>query len=518
MKLSELQPEEYQLSEQTQESSLMNVAEDTAGFGARLGGAVVQSGLGISELALKAAEKVTGKAGLKAPSEFLGKAAGSAKELREDVFGERLREKFGGTSGKLGEFTGIGATFLAPTKSIVSAQKVITALTGSGKLARTGATLGRAAIEGIGSGLTELARTGGDVEAAKEAGKYGFGISAGLQGLGGLARATFWPDLARSATRALGIQGKTTGGRILPQVEKKVAGLGVLKKYAPEVTVKDAHNFEMKFNPTKATFHEVLQAWNKTRQNIYGKYSVISEQLGKTTDIDISKIGDGLSEVVSGARTGAYKTAAKNILEDLVDNFGQVDDVGKFVGFRSVKPKDLETYLSDLYNEASATLAGRSDKAHGELAAATAQHLRSYLDDAIEKVSGTEYKALREEYSALKAVEQDLVRRFQQEARQVGGGLTDYVNLFSSGDIIGGILFNQPQQVAKGLTQGIMGRLFQNLKRPDRYLQRAFKLIDEKNVSSAVQRMFGTTGRLSAQEQKLLGEAREYIKNPKIGW
>ena len=64
------------------------------------------------------------------------------------------------------------------------------------------------------------------------------------------------------------MQGKTTGGRILPQVEKKVAGLGVIKKYSPIIKVKDDLGIEKSFNPKNASFHETLQAWNQARKQI----------------------------------------------------------------------------------------------------------------------------------------------------------------------------------------------------------------------------------------------------------
>ena len=525
MKLSELKPEQYKIKEGLKEENnfyganipvIGKVIGGLSNVGIGIGTEVGKTGLGLSQLALKAASKVTG-------SEFLGEAAEQTKELSQKLYKKPFEKELKTTTGKAGQLTGIAATFMAPSSKIVSGQKILSALTkplsGGSRLAQFGTkVVSRAIPEAISDFAVELTRTGGDVEKAKFAGITG-GIASGvLTSIGSAARATFWPELKDSTTRALGVQGKTTGGRILPQVEKKVAGLGVIKKYSPIIKVKDDLGIEKSFNPKNASFHETLQAWNQARKQIYNSYSEISASLGDDVAVDISTIADDLSNIVNSPRTSTYKNAAQSILNDLVDNFGNVTK-GEFDGtFRKIKPKDMETFLSDLYNEAGSTLAGRSDKAHGEIAAATASKIREFLDNVIESSSGSQYGQLKGEYSALKSIEQDLVRRFQQEARRMGGGLTDYVNLFSSGDVIAGIMTGQPALIAKGTAQTGFGAFLKHLKRPDRYLQRAFNLIDSKNVGDISARMFGTSDEaLSSAERRIINNARDFIKSPKIG-
>ena len=527
MKLSELNQEDYTLEETSSEKQggILGAAKGTveglSNIGVGIGTELGKGGLGLAQLSLKAAQKVTGSVGLKRTSGFLGRAAEETETIKKKVYDEPFRKQLDTGLGKTGEFIGMGAEFLAPTKAIISGQKILSTLSqplATKRFLGTASKIAsRALPEAIGAGGVELARTGGDVEEAKKMAIFAGATSGVLTGAHLLAKGTFWPELRESTARALGIQGKTTGGRVLPQLEKKVSGLATLKKYSPQVTVKDAHNFEKPFTPEKATFHETLQAWNKTRQMIFDKYSTISQKVGQQNVVDISTIADDLTNITSQARTGTYKNAARSMLQDLVDNFGQYDDAGQLIGFRKVAPKEVEIYLKDLYGEAGATLAGRADKAHGEIAATTATKLRQFLDDIIEKASGPEYGQLRGEYSSLKSIEDDLVRKFQQEARQLGGGLTDYVNVFSSGDVIAGILAGQPQFIAKGMAQGTLATLFKNLKRPDRYLQRAFTLIDQKAADPVIERLFGASRKLTEREQKLVESAQNYLKNPKLG-
>ena len=166
MKLSELnEGVDYTLDKTGGAESPINVPvlKQLGAFGGGLGGAVAGAGFGLSELALKAAAKVTG-------SQFLGQAAGVAKELREEVGKTPDVET---VSGKIGEFAGIGATFLAPSRQLLSAQKItsalaepITKLPYVGRLAGFGA---RALPEAVGAGAVEYGRTGGDIESAKTA-------------------------------------------------------------------------------------------------------------------------------------------------------------------------------------------------------------------------------------------------------------------------------------------------------------------------------------------------------------
>lgn len=488
-----------------------------ANTGVGLGTAIGKAGLGLGELTLKGVAKGAETVGLDKVAQFSRKAAEITRKTGEEIYDKPFKQELETGGGQFGNILGVGATFLAPSSQIVKGQKIMSALSQPiagavskiplvGGLARGAINIGARAIpEAVGSGLTELARTGGDAESAKTTGLLAGGITAGLGVLGGLARKTFWPELQSSVTKALGIGGKTTGGRVMPQIQDKVHGLAVLKKYAPEVKVRTVDGLEKAFNPAEATFDETIQAWNQARKNIYNKYATISEKAGESVSIQLDDIVDGLSEIATQPRTAAYKEASKQILKDIVDNFGIVDDASGTVTFKPVKPKDLEIFLSDLYGSAAQTFAGKSDKAFGEIAAGTAGKIRTLLDDTIQGASGkSEYSVLKGEYGALKSIEQDLIKRFHQEARKLGGGLSDYANIFNSGDIIAGLLSQQPAILAKGLTQAWYTSLLTALKRPERYLQRAFKLIDSSGVDDITARLFGSPQKLNPQMEEFL--------------
>lgn len=494
-----LQSNVPQPAQKNSEGILESIIKAPYRFGTTLGAEIGSGGLGISEAALKGAAYLAGEAGAPETKDFISRAAQNAKSLKEGIYQKPFEEERNTLPGKAGEFTGVTAQFAAPSKGILVAGgklgKASAAITSAARevpvlgkvLGPTAkavtATAAKFLPEAVGSGLVELGRTGGDVESAKTTGLFAGGTTTFLAGAGALARATYWPDLQKSVTTALGLKGKTTGGRILPQVQQKVTGLAVLKQYAENPAV----NFDYK----NASFESTIQAWNATRKYVYNKYADISASLGKEVKINVSSIVDDLTSITKDKRTGIYKDAAQSKIDDLLANFSVKDNNGS-ITYIDASPKEIEGYLKDLYEEAGATLAGRSDKAHGNIASMVATRLRGLLDDSIEASAGAEYTALRSEYAALKSIEQDLVGQFQKEARKVGGGLTDYMNIITSGDLISGILFAQPQLFVKGAAQTILSNTVKSLKQYDRYLRRSFNLIDAKDASDISKRFFGS--------------------------
>lgn len=494
MKLSELNENEYTLDTRSGGNSpgysLQN--NPLVNFGVGLGSEIGKTGFGLGQAALKGAAALT-------KSDFLKRAAENVGMISDRLYTKPFQEQLKTTSGKAGQLAGTAASFIAPSKGIVSAQSALRGLapaTGSRALNLVGRTAARVVPEAIGSGAVELARTGGDVGAAKSAGTAAGIMSGAFGAVGDVARASFWPDLTKSVTRALGISGKSSGGRVLPEVEKKIAGLSVIKQMAPNLKVVDSTGVEKAFDPSKATFSETLQAWNQARKSVYDRYHGLAQKAGESTAINIAPIIKDLKEVADSPVTSDYKRAAKSLFKDVVDNFGTVKDkAGKKVAtFGRADIVRAEKFLESINKQAAGALAGRSDKAATEVAAGVAGRLRQLLDDAIEGATGENYLSIRSEYGALKSIENELVSRYKQAARQLGGGLSDYMQIVNSGDIISSLVTLDPASFAVGATRGALTAARKALTRPDRYLQRSFNLIDNDKINPLVLRLFGGAG------------------------
>lgn len=385
----------------------------------------------------------------------------------------------------VGKAAGTVAQFLTPTGAVARSQQL---LGRAARLAPQGTRIAsriaaRVVPEAIGTGAVSAIRSGGDIEQIKNEAGFAAGASLAFGALGALGRATYYPQLQESISKALGIQGKRSGGNAVSEIGRRAAGFRVLKDRAKQLIVTNADGVEAAFEPARATYDTTLQAWNKARKQIYEEYSSLTKQAGETAVIDLSDVVQSLKETQNQPRLKAYKNAAQSLVSDLEDGFPDLTQVSL---------REAEQFLEDLNaNTVKGFFKGTADNASAEINAGTARSIRERLDEIITSTTGTKYQALRSQYAALKSIENDLVRKFQQDARSIGGGLPEYMGMFASGDIVGGFLAGQPQQVAQGAILGTLAALKRKLSDPERFLKRSFKLTGNEEVSDLVVRLFG---------------------------
>jgi len=402
-----------------------------------------------------------------------------------------------GTAEGIGKIAGTAAQFLTPTGTIARGQQV---LSRAAQLAPAGTRIAariaaHVAPEMIGTGAVSAVRSGGDIDQiAGEAGTAG-AFSLALGSLGALGRSTYYPQLQDSITKALGIQGKRSGGQALQEVARKATGFRILSDRAPKLEVTNADGSVSAFDPKRASYDTTLQAWNKARKQIYDEYSSLTQKAGETATVDLTPVYENLKQILEQPRLGAYKRAAQSLINDLESGFSKAKGEDDAVDLTGITLRDAEQFLEDLNaNTVKGFFKGTADNASAEINAGSARAIREALDDVITSTTGEGYQALRSQYAALKSLEDDLVRKFQQNARKIGGGLPEYMGMFASGDIIGGVLAGQPQQVAKGAILGTLAALKRKLSDPERFLKRAFKLTENDEISDLMVRLFGGAG------------------------
>ena len=411
-----------------------------------------------------------------------------------------------------GKFIGTAAQFLFPTSAVTKGQQFLGSVArqlpkfGGAQLA--GKAAARFLPEAIGTGAVSAFRSGGDLEQAKQEGMLAGGFSVGLGALGGLARATYWPMLDDSVNKALGVQGRKSGGVALQQTAKKTAGLQVLKDRAKDLTVTADDGLKTVFDPQNASYNTTLQAWKQAREKVFQEYTEMASKAGEKATLDMSSIRQQMVNALDAPILSVEKNAVKSLLRDFDDIFKDPTKVDMQAAERFVKSLNENTVHG--------FFTGTSDAASSKVNAGTSRLIREMMDDVIEESTGAQYQATRSQYAALKSLEDDLVRKFQQDARSIGGGLPEYTGAFASGDIIGSALSLDPAQFAKGATLGTFSLLKRKLSNPERFLRRSFDLIDDVPSDLSL-RIWGGSKALSEKEAKLAGDVAESIKNPAIG-
>lgn len=474
------------------------ILQGVTDFGTGIGTALGKTLFGTAQAGIKLTPLLS--------KEAKGKAVAGLEKAKQDLYVKPFEKNTKTGFGKLGTFTGDMSTFLAPTGAILKGQKVLsTALKAKGVPGILSRTAGRVIPEaGVNYGV-EYARTGGDAKSAKSAAIFS-GVASGALGLGGdLYRGAFSPNLKQATAKALGISGSQKAGFALKDIDRKIEGFQVLKEKAKQVVVRDIDGIEKVFNPKQATFGETLQAWEGTRDLIFKEYTDIAKQATKAgLEIDLKPLADDLLSINNAKVTSNTRRAALGAYNDLVRNFSQVGDDG--IRRFNATPEDLEVYLKDLNETAGGIFQGTSDKATAKVAATTSSAIRNLMDSLIEKNTGQQYQVARNKYAALKAIEKDLVKRFKQEARQIGGGLTDYVDIFNSGDIIAGAFFANPGLIASGVTRGVIGRTLKGLKDPNRYLRMVFSQLDNVEEPALRTRIFGSKNPYNESSKSLINK------------
>jgi hypothetical protein len=384
-----------------------------------------------------------------------------------------------------GKFIGTTAQYLLPTSGITKAQA------GLGALAKTAPTglqtvsglLARAVPEAVGTGAVTGLRSGGDMEQMAGDASLAGSFSLALGGLGKLARSSYFPQLDESISKGLGIQGKKSGGVALQETAKRAQGLTVLKNMANQLDVTLDDGTKGKFDPKKASYSTTLQAFNQARSKIYNQYTNLSSKAGESAIADLSDLRTQIASALDAPILSVEKNAVQTLLKDFDSAFPDPSKVDLKVAERFIESLNANT--------ANGIFAGTSDIATGRVYAGTARILRDKMDEVITESTGESYQGLRSQYASLKSLEDDLVRKFQQDARSIGGGLPEYMGAFASADIIGSLLTLDPVKFTKGATLGVFAGLKRMLSNPERFLQRSFDLLDKKEVSDIMIRLFG---------------------------
>jgi len=450
-----------------------------SGLAIGVGKSIGETAVGVGQIGTKVLDTIGGAFG----QEDFG--SGSSIYAGESLAEMQSMLEASGKGEGTGKFLGTLAQYMIPNKAIVGGQQALGKVASQAPkgLGLVSKGLARFAPEAIGTGAVSAVRSGGDLQESGREGTTAGLFSVGFGALGGLARKTYFPNLKESVTKALGIQGQRSGGQALEEVNKKIAGMGVLAEKAKNITVKNADGLEVSFNPKNATYNTTLQAWNKTRQNIYNQYSGLAKKAGESTTVDLDPVIKGLNDALNQPGLSAFKNPTARLIQDIRDSFADPRNVGLEDAQRFVEQINKQTV--------SGFFKGTADSAVSEVNAGVSRAMRELMDSKIMGATGGEYQKLRTQYASLKAVENDLVRKFQQEARSIGGGLSEYMGMFSSGDILGSLLSGSGVGLVRGTAVGILAGLKRKLSKPERFLQRSFELLDRKESQSALKDFFG---------------------------
>ena len=224
------------------------------------------------------------------------------------------------------------------------------------------------------------------------------------------------------------------------------------------------------------SLQEFGEAINQTKTQIFREYNTLAKQAGEEgAKIKLGGIADELDSVSSN----------KVLIDNRPDVVSYAEQRAKALRARGIyTPEETEEAIK-LYNATlKAFYANPTVENANRVAvdAMIANRLRNSLDETVEAITGAQYQNLKNQYGALKTIEKDVARRTVIDARKSARGLIDYTDIFSSGDIIRGVVAFDPSFIAKGAFQKGMKEFYKRWVSPDATIKRMFDALDSIGI------------------------------------
>lgn len=208
---------------------------------------------------------------------------------------------------------------------------------------------------------------------------------------------------------------------------------------------------------------------DQTKKTIYDEYTNLAKQAGEAgAEINLGNTAKELDAVIENKALQISNPEAVEYAKKIKERLADGGSVDATTAEQIIK--NYNSSLESFYRNPSYETASRA-----AIDASVVNNIRKDLDSVIESLTGEQYQALKNKYAALKAIEKDVVKRANVDARKNAQGLLDYTDIFSGGDIVGGILSLNPALFAKGVAQKSIKEWFKILNDPNRAVKKMFE-------------------------------------------
>lgn len=217
------------------------------------------------------------------------------------------------------------------------------------------------------------------------------------------------------------------------------------------------------------TLNEFNQAIDLVKRDIFAQYDELAKRTGATIDMDpIIKELEAFSRkrVVWTLNKGSARHAMQ-VAEDL-ERGGRMtaSQAQEFV--KEINNKLVSFYKNPTYAEAHSVA----------VEARIADYLRKQLDEKITAATGEGYGALKQKYSALKAIEKEVNHRAIVDMRKNPKGLIDFSDIFTSTQAIYAIANKNPQLFAASAVGKMIATYYRKITDPNNSIKKMFEAVD----------------------------------------
>lgn len=253
-----------------------------------------------------------------------------------------------------------------------------------------------------------------------------------------------------------------------------VSAVRKIKENAPSLNIEDATGEIVSRVPQ--SIDEFAQAVDQTKKVVFEQYDNLAKQAGETgVVVKTNAITDALEGVISSK---ALQLSSPEVIKyaetwtERLKNFGDIDAQTAQEVVKTMNNNLKSFYKNPTYDAASKVVVD----------AGIANNLRKALDDAITGATGSSYQELKSAYGALRSIEDDVVRAAMRDARKNAKGLLDYTDMFTSGQMLTGILSLNPAMFTKGAIERGFKEYIKFLNDPNRVIKGMFDVVDRNKT------------------------------------
>lgn len=299
---------------------------------------------------------------------------------------------------------------------------------------------------------------------------------------------------------------KPTAKKTLPEATRfrnnTLEALKTIKANADKLQIEDSVGELVSRTPQ--TINELSQAVDQTKKLVFDEYDSLAKQAGTAgAVIDTKAIANEVEKVAQNTALQITNPEVVKYAENWANRLRSLDKLDSETTQAVIK--NMNESLKAFYRNPTYDAASKV-----AVDAGIANNFRKALDTAIETATGKEYQALKNQYGALKAIENDVVRASMRDARKNVKGLLDYTDIFTGGQMISGALSLNPSMFAKGAVERGFKEWIKFMNDPNRAVSKIFDVID----SSAPKPFKPTSATLNLFRSSSVGNRS--TKPPKI--
>jgi hypothetical protein len=232
------------------------------------------------------------------------------------------------------------------------------------------------------------------------------------------------------------------------------------------------------------TRQELADATTQTKSNIWTEINDIATRQGKAgVTADTSNIIAELDRISKDEALSMVNPSAQKYALQATELFRNPDGTPKQVNVQVAQDviKGFNAQLEAFYENPI-----HSDVSRMAVDAKIVYEFRRALEDAMGKVEGPEYAALKRQYGALSSLERDINRAALVEMKQSqqGGPAASFVNILSGGDILTGLAMLNPSTIKLGAMRLAANKMYNWYYSPERALGSMFTELEKGGAST----------------------------------